>query len=80
MVELERDRQKVFIAFGAVFPPNQEGIVKDTTVHIDYAVNIVLNKAGCANDHAIGDLMIFTPLLHPPRQFQIARVKRIQII
>lgn len=57
--------KKVFIAFGAVFPPNQEGIVKDTTVHIDYAVNIVLNKAGCANDHAIGDLMIFTPLLHP---------------
>ena len=60
VVELERQFQRRPEKSLMIFAPDDEWIVKNTAVHADGAVDLGIHDGGGADDHAVGQIVIFT--------------------
>ena len=55
--------------------PDDKGVVKNAAVHAHRAVQLGIHNGGGADDHTVGQIMVFTALGHMPRQTQIVGVE-----
>ena len=51
--------------------PDDKGVVKNAAVHAHRAVQLGIHNGGGADDHTVGQIMVFTALGHLRRQTQI---------
>ena len=60
MVELERQLQRCPEKPLMIFAPDDEWIVENAAVHAGGAVDLGIHDGGGADDHAVGQIVIFT--------------------
>lgn len=62
MVKLEGNSKGCRFAYCFIFSPDEKRIVKDAAIHIDDAIDFMVDKTGCANgscDQVVLDLYMF---------------------
>ena len=81
VVELEGDRQGIPEPMSAVSAPEQEGVVEDTAVHTNNAVNFSVHNGRSADDHGVfRQVTVLAALGHLGGVSQIVFVEFSQII
>lgn len=80
VVELEGDGQIVPEQLLSISAPEEKGIVENTAVHANHAVQLRVGDGGSADDHAVfGQIMILTAFRHPGSMLQIRFSEALQI-
>lgn len=79
MVELERQLQRRPEKPLMIFAPNEKRIVENAAVHADCAVDFGIHNGGGADDHAVGQVVIFTAFRNCARQLQVVGVELCKI-
>ena len=54
-----------------IFAPDEEWVVENAAVHADGAVDLGIHDGGGADDHAVGQVVVFAALCRLARQAQI---------
>ena len=75
MVELERQLQRRLKKPLMIFAPNKKRVVENAAVHADSTVNLGIHNGGGADDHAVGQIMVFATFRNCARQSQIVGVE-----
>ena len=75
VVELERQLQRCLKMPPVIFAPDEKRIVENAAVHAHGAVDLGVRKGRGADDHAIGQVVVFTALGRLLRQAQVIGVK-----
>ena len=60
VVELERELQRRPEKSFLIFAPDDEWIVENAAVHADGTVDLGIHDGGGADDHAVGQVVVFT--------------------
>ena len=58
-----------------IFAPDDEWIVENAAVHADSTINFGIHNGGCADDHAVGQVVIFTAFRDCVRQLQVVSIE-----
>ena len=58
-----------------IFAPNDKRVVENTAVHADGTVNLGIHDGGGADDHAVGQVVVFTAFRNCARQAQVIGIE-----
>ena len=80
VVELEGNGEEGPEEVAAVFAPYHEGVVEYAAVHAHGSVYLVPGEGGSADDHAVGQVVVFASFCDLGRQAEIVGVELVQVI
>ena len=80
VVELEGNLEGRLEEAASVLAPNEERIVEDAAIHTDCAVDVVPSQSRCADNHAVGQVVIATTLSNLPCELQVTLVEEGQVL
>ena len=75
VVKLERQLQRCPEKPLMIFAPDDKRVVENTAVHADGTVNLGIHDGGCADDHAVRQVVIFTAFRNCARQAQVVGIE-----
>ena len=75
VVKLKRQLQRRPEKTLMIFAPDEKRIVENAAVHADGAVDLGIHDGGGADDHAVGQIVIFTAFRNCARQPQVVGIE-----